>query len=246
MKVFVPTRYGVFKFDLMSFISMRSEGWKLSPSAQSCGYLTPRVHRQNKKTKKTEYAVATRVILKPKKNELVDHINQDTRDNTLENLRICNRTRNAQNCTSKAGTSKYKGVCEKKRAKGRSVWRAYITVNKKRIELGFYEDEKEAAHVYNLAATKHFAEYASLNDVTLVGTLKGDERYLRKNMSSKYKGVSLKKKQKPHHKTKWRCHITVNGKRENLGEFDTEESAAREYNNNSIKHFGTSAFLNII
>jgi hypothetical protein len=42
-------------------------------------------------------------------------------------------------------------------------WRARIRVNGKRISLGLFKDEIEAAKAYDRAARKYHGEFASLN-----------------------------------------------------------------------------------
>jgi hypothetical protein len=59
--------------------------------------------------------------------------------------------------------------------------------------------------------------------------------------SSKYKGVAWSKKDK-----RFRAKITVNKKDIYLGNFRTEEDAAKAYNDAAAKYFGNFAFLNII
>lgn len=59
--------------------------------------------------------------------------------------------------------------------------------------------------------------------------------------SSKYKGVSYHKQKK-----KWQASITVNGLRNYLGQFDTEENAAITYNEAAKKHFGEFSRLNVL
>lgn len=58
-------------------------------------------------------------------------------------------------------SSKYKGVCWRKRCK---CWRAKICLEK-HIHLGNYEDEKEAALAYDKAALQLFGEYARTNQM---------------------------------------------------------------------------------
>lgn len=92
---------------------------------------------------------------------LVDHINRDKLDCRRDNLRIANRSENAAN-KSKAknskATSKYKGV-----SKFRNKWKASITVNRKSIYLGTFDNETDAAYAYDAAAKEYFGEFAVLN-----------------------------------------------------------------------------------
>lgn len=94
----------------------------------------------------------------------LDHINRDKGDNRIENLRICDHAQNQTNNRLREHcSSRYKGVC---RYKPLGKWMAYITANGKRIHLGYHVEERDAARAYNRAATKHFGEYAHLNEVT--------------------------------------------------------------------------------
>ena len=56
--------------------------------------------------------------------------------------------------------SKYRGVSWDKSL---NKWRARIMVNGKRISLGVYDDAKEAAKVYDLAAMRSLGDKAKLN-----------------------------------------------------------------------------------
>ncbi len=92
---------------------------------------------------------------------LVDHINHDTLDNTLENLRICSSADNLKNQRkAKDNTSGHKGVNFDKRA---SKWRAQIMLNGKRKTLGYFSTIEDAAKAYDKAAIEHYGEYAFLN-----------------------------------------------------------------------------------
>jgi hypothetical protein len=99
-----------------------------------------------------------------------DHINHNGLDNRKANLRPASRTQNVchrrkfsgrtYDGLKKPSRSKYKGVdwvAEVKR------WRARIRVNGKRISLGLFENEIDAAKAYDRAAKKYHGDYAGLN-----------------------------------------------------------------------------------
>ena len=98
--------------------------------------------------------------------KFIDHIT--SRDNNT-NIRICTKEQNKANVdkqktyAGKQTSSKFKGVYFCKKTKN---WKAYITTNKIKKHLGFFECEKEAAQAYNSAAIKFFGEFAWLNKIT--------------------------------------------------------------------------------
>jgi hypothetical protein len=92
----------------------------------------------------------------------IDHTNNIRNDNRIINLREATQSENMGNKKIQGGgSSKYKGVIWENNA-----WRARIMVNYKKISLGSYKEEKEAALAYNKAALEHFGEYAKINDLT--------------------------------------------------------------------------------
>ncbi len=125
---------------------------------------------------KTHYAVR-QTGLRPQKSILMhrlisnppnglepDHINHNGLDNRRANLRLCTRTQNLQNARARqGGTSRYKGVSWDKWGKLKKQWRADIQINKKRIHLGYFENEIEAAQKYDQKAKELFGEFAYTN-----------------------------------------------------------------------------------
>jgi hypothetical protein len=121
---------------------------------------------QAAKKRHTFYAVRTvnrisirmhRVIMNYPLGFEVDHKNGNGLNNTRNNLRICSRRQNSFNvpCRSISG---FKGV-----GKDKNGYQSAITVNGKRIYLGWYFDPIEAAKKYDLAALKYFGKFAYLN-----------------------------------------------------------------------------------
>ena len=90
-----------------------------------------------------------------------DHKNLKPSDNRRSNLRIGNRSQNnANRAKFKQNASRHKGVY---RVKGRTDWRAQVTVKGKTKYLGYFDEEVEAASAYNAAAKAAFGEFARLN-----------------------------------------------------------------------------------
>jgi len=94
--------------------------------------------------------------------EQVDHIDRNTVDDRIENLRLATSSQNQANRSKPKGTysSEYKGVHWYKRTK---KWMARIMVNQKSIHLGYFTDEMDAASAYDEAAMEHFGDFAKLN-----------------------------------------------------------------------------------
>lgn len=96
-----------------------------------------------------------------KNDEQADHKNRIRHDNRKTNLRIVTREQNQRNRASNKNTSsKYKGVVWHKT---RKKWQAQIKIKRKYYYLGVYDNEKEAAKIYDQKAKSLFGEYAWLN-----------------------------------------------------------------------------------
>jgi len=110
-------------------------------------------------TQKVRCVYLARFLMNAPKGSLVHHIDHDPLDNRRENLQICDKVQNAQSSVVREGR-KYKGVSFHKSAQ---AWEAYIQVDKKKIYLGVFTNEIEAAKEYDRAATEYFGEFALLN-----------------------------------------------------------------------------------
>lgn len=90
--------------------------------------------------------------------ECVDHIDGESLNNRIENLRDAGASGNARNKShSKNNTSGYKGVTYDKR---RSKWVAQIMVDRKHLHVGQFDCPEKAHAAYIEAARKHFGEFA--------------------------------------------------------------------------------------
>lgn len=72
----------------------------------------------------------------------VDHVNGDRLDCRRSNLRIVTQAQNAQNAKSQGGYSRHRGVTWDKR---KNRWYAGVQLNGRRIYLGCFATEQEAA-----------------------------------------------------------------------------------------------------
>lgn len=121
----------------------------------ACGYAATRPWDKLTKTYSTIYM--HRYILSAEKGMLVDHINGNTLDNRISNLRICSQKENIRNSKMKSSnTSGFRGVFWSKQ---KNKWMAKITVNYKPIHLGFYADINDAVLAYENGAKKYFGEF---------------------------------------------------------------------------------------
>jgi hypothetical protein len=111
-----------------------------------------------------------RAIMNPPDDMEVDHIDGDKLNNQRANLRVCTRAENAKNrlknrtWQGRRVTSRYKGVSWATQAK---QWTARIHVKGKQMYLGYFDDELEAAMVYDIHALEHYGEYAQVNFPTI-------------------------------------------------------------------------------
>lgn len=101
-----------------------------------------------------------RVIMSTPEGLDVDHINGDTLDNRVENLRNCHRSMNVANSKLRTdNTSGFRGVHMTRSGRWCALVRSMgITIFQKN-----YESKIESAVAYDKAARLAFGEYATLN-----------------------------------------------------------------------------------
>jgi hypothetical protein len=87
---------------------------------------------------------------------MLDHINRQRNDNRIENLREVNSSENLMNTNTRAdNTSGRKGVYFDIQTR---KWRAYISLNGKRMYFGRYSSKEIAIKARIEAETKYFGE----------------------------------------------------------------------------------------
>jgi hypothetical protein len=135
--------------------------WHVNKSVRNkIGYVTSTVRHHSKGT---DRLYLHRLIVNPPDGFAVDHINGDTLDNRCCNLRMASLAQNMANRTSRQDRlSRFKGLNWDRQY---SRWIVRISVNKRRIIVGYFTDEVDAARAYNEAAKIHHGEFALLNEV---------------------------------------------------------------------------------
>lgn len=93
---------------------------------------------------------------------LIDHIDRNPLNNTLDNLRWVSYSQNNYNKTKqKNSTSQYRGVFWDK---SRNKWKVKIVINKKNKHIGYFEIEEEGAKAFNeFIISNNLQEFVNLN-----------------------------------------------------------------------------------
>jgi hypothetical protein len=147
------------KVDPADYKRLRKYEWLVMKSRNS--YYSLRI-KPGKKGGSESQIYMHKEILKVPKGMVVDHINRDSMDNRIANLRAATHSQNMCNKRKCSGAtySKYKGIHWHKLHR---KWKAAITFEKKRIYLGSFDNEIDAAKAYDEAAKKYHGEFACLN-----------------------------------------------------------------------------------
>lgn len=143
--------------DIEDLNKLEGYRWRIDPK----GYVVAGVKDESNTTVRMH-----RIIMGTKKGIQLDHINHNKRDNTKVNLREATNTENQYNIpkTKRPTSSKYKGVHFRKDIKEKQ-WSARGTLKGKRVYLGYYHTEEEAAIAYNNFALENYGEFACLNKI---------------------------------------------------------------------------------
>ena len=134
---------------------------------------------------------------------VVDHKDNNPLNNAMSNLQIITQREN--NTKDKKRKSNHAGVVFNER---NNKWLASISYNYRRINLGYYEKEEQAAQAYN-KAVKQASEGQDLNAL-----------YPKSVFSSQYKGVFFDAAH-----NKWLAQATKDNRQRKIGRFNSEIEA---------------------
>lgn len=172
----------------------------------------------------------------------VDHIDGNKLNNTRGNLRVCTHEENMRNrkvqemYAKKKKVSKYKGVTWNK---GKKVWEARISIEKKYLYLGSFSNELAAANCYNYWSDYYYKDFSRPNECAYMKKEDWESCRVAKDKTSKYKGVSNVKE-------KWIAQIWDGKRNIKIGNFDNEDDAAMAYNEKAKELKGDRARVNTI
>jgi hypothetical protein len=142
------------------FVTLNSHSWHAWRSKSGALYAVRNLPRFNGARRAIKMH---RQVVSAPDGSLVDHINHNTLDNRLENLRICNNQENQWNQSKKSSavtTSRYKGVHWSKDYK---KWVASVALGAKKIRIGVFVNEHDAALAYDTEVSRLRGEFAATN-----------------------------------------------------------------------------------
>lgn len=135
-----------FYFDLEDYDKIKNYCWHETKD----GYVATRIGNK-------AHFMMHRLIMNCSDDMDIDHADHNRMNNRKYNLRICTRQQNNRNKRkTDKNTSGIVGVYWNKMCK---KWQASITINKKSIYLGLYNDINEAAKARKEAEIKYFGDF---------------------------------------------------------------------------------------
>jgi hypothetical protein len=149
--------------DIDDWIVLSQWKWKAMRYANGAHY----AYRQERDdSRKLMTITMHRVIMSPvPEGLLVDHENHDSLDNRRRNLRHATPSQNKSNSNKykvrSDCASRFKGVSFHKHVK---KWQAEIQKNHVKHQLGYFENEADAARAYDEAAKRIHGEFALTNE----------------------------------------------------------------------------------
>ena len=146
----IPVGNGLFAtVDAADYEEVRKYRWRAIRHGR-------KVYAATRKNGRTVYM--HRMLMRPRKGYVVDHIDGNALNNRRCNLRVCTPAQNLTNKAPRGGSSRFIGVY---RAKDK--WVAHVTCSGKHYHVGVFADEVEAAKARDRKAYELHGEYVYLN-----------------------------------------------------------------------------------
>jgi len=152
-KLFIEGKEVLFSIESLKTID--SHKWRIHETGHGRSYVVTCDRRA---------AGLARLVTDAKPGQIPDHINGNTYDNRIENLLVCDRSLNAQNCRK---NKRFMGVAFNAHS-SIHPWKARIQKDHKSFSLGCYRTKQEAALVYDMAADILYGYFGYRNFPTLV------------------------------------------------------------------------------
>lgn len=102
-----------------------------------------------------------RFIMECGANQQIDHANGNKLDNRRANLRFATTSQNSANVGKrKDSRNRFKGIHFHRHS---GLWQAKIHFNGKRVTIGYFRSDEDAARAYDAKAREVFGEFARTN-----------------------------------------------------------------------------------
>jgi len=157
----------MFEINEEGLVITTAKGVKIIADAENYGILCNRswcihngyaVARIDKKVTRMHRFILSETLTA---NDVVDHINGNPLDNRKANLRICTSKENSRN--ARVGKNNKTGVTGVRKMKS-GKYHARICVDRKEVNLGFYDKFEDAVKARKIGEKKHFGEYAKTSE----------------------------------------------------------------------------------
>jgi hypothetical protein len=153
---------GYETYSVSTFGNVRNDarGKMMSKHSDKNGYLISSLGKNGIfKNFKNHRLVALAFISNLENKPLIDHHDNDTTNNHIENLRWCTNKENQRNRkNSSSNTSGFKGVYFHK---GRQKWVGAIQIDNKTISLGYFDTIEEATLARQTRANQEFGTFTN-------------------------------------------------------------------------------------
>jgi hypothetical protein len=158
MEIFVKI-HGFSKYEISNIGTVRNSRGIIMKSRDNLdGYLIIDLRNNGKrKSAKIHRLIAEHFIDNNDNKICIDHIDGNRRNNTVENLRWCNRSENSINKKLQSNnTSGHRGVCFDKH---NNIWISYVNINKISVKIGSFKNKEDAIEARIKKANEIYGEF---------------------------------------------------------------------------------------